>query len=138
VSESNFVAIVKAAGASDGFTHSVRVANPEDFANALPVAELPTAGEAYRDVLFRLTTDNNIYYLNESGDGWMQCIAIEQGDGEEGDKLAVFGGMWANTAYLPFGDQTVDGSWRIGMSGTALVFERRESGAWVEKARMQA
>jgi len=34
---------------------------------------------------------------------------------------------------IPIGDPTVDGSWRIIVSGTSLQFQRRESGSWVEK-----
>lgn len=33
-----------------------------------------------------------------------------------------------------FGDRNTDGSWRIRVNGNNLVFERRESGAWVEKS----
>lgn len=35
--------------------------------------------------------------------------------------------------YLYFGDPNTDGSWRIYISGTNLVIERRESSSWVEK-----
>jgi hypothetical protein len=36
------------------------------------------------------------------------------------------------------GDPTVDGSWRMSVSGTDLVFERRESGVWVQKGSITA
>ena len=36
-----------------------------------------------------------------------------------------------------FGDASTDGSWRITRNGNNLVFERRESGAWVTKVSMQ-
>ncbi len=39
----------------------------------------------------------------------------------------------ALTTYIYLGDSGTDGSWRIGVSTTNLVFERRESAAWVEK-----
>lgn len=40
----------------------------------------------------------------------------------------------ASTKYFYIGDSSVDGSWRIGISGSDLSFERRESGAWVQKS----
>ena len=39
------------------------------------------------------------------------------------------GGKW-----LYIGDKGTNGSWRIGISGTDLNSERRESGTWVPKA----
>lgn len=41
-------------------------------------------------------------------------------------------GVSTSNTY-PFGDQSVDGSWRIRVNGTELVKERREAGVWVEK-----
>lgn len=41
----------------------------------------------------------------------------------------------SNAVYL--GDETTDGSWRIVRSGSNLVFERRESSAWLSKISMQ-
>jgi hypothetical protein len=38
---------------------------------------------------------------------------------------------------IQIGDPTVDGSWQIIIVGTTLSFQRRESGAWVEKGSMQ-
>jgi hypothetical protein len=102
MAESNFVATVKAAGASDNFTQIVKVANPEDFANALPVTELPTAGESYRDVLLRLTTTNIIYYLNTAGDGW---TALESGEAGSGD---VVGPSSHAASYVPQWNTTAD------------------------------
>lgn len=31
------------------------------------------------------------------------------------------------------GDETTDGSYRVGVGTSAIVFEKRESGTWVEK-----
>jgi hypothetical protein len=39
----------------------------------------------------------------------------------------------SNMTSTTYGDPTVDGSWRIRINGNDLVFERRESSAWVEK-----
>ena len=41
------------------------------------------------------------------------------------------------TDFLYFGDPTTNGTWRIGRSGDNLVFQRRESGAYVTKGSMK-
>jgi hypothetical protein len=35
--------------------------------------------------------------------------------------------------FVYLGDKTIDGSWKIGISGSSLIVYRRESGTWVEK-----
>jgi hypothetical protein len=42
------------------------------------------------------------------------------------------------TSAFYIGDSTTDGSWRFIISGTDLLFQRRESGAWVDKGIMTA
>lgn len=44
----------------------------------------------------------------------------------------------ASTGAVYLGDPTTDGSWRIMRSGNNLVFERRETGAWVGKGSFAA
>jgi len=38
-----------------------------------------------------------------------------------------------STEAFYLGNRTVDGCWRIVRSSNSLLFQRRESGAWVEK-----
>lgn len=40
--------------------------------------------------------------------------------------------------YVYFGSYTVDGSWRMYISGTDFLVERLEAGTWVEKSRFLA
>lgn len=59
--------------------------------------------------------------------------------GRREDAIAVFppgGESDSETKY--FGDENTDGSWRITVSGTNLLVERRESGVWVEKSAFLA
>ena len=37
-----------------------------------------------------------------------------------------------------FGDKNTDGTWRIVVSSSSLVFQRRESGSYVEKSAVTA
>lgn len=46
------------------------------------------------------------------------------------------GDSTSETKY--FGAEGVDGSWRITVSGSNLLVERRESGVWVEKSAFLA
>lgn len=39
----------------------------------------------------------------------------------------------SSDGIIYLGDPNTDGTWRIRVSGTAFVVERRESSAWVEK-----
>jgi hypothetical protein len=39
-----------------------------------------------------------------------------------------------NSAYFYLGDQSSDGSWRIGQDSGNLIFQKRESGSWVTKS----
>ena len=41
-----------------------------------------------------------------------------------------------NAIYL--GSESVDGSWRIIVSGTSLSIQKREGGTWVEKGQFTA
>ncbi len=45
--------------------------------------------------------------------------------------------VMASTAYKYLGASGTNGSWRIGRSGDDLVFQRRESGAWVTKLTIE-
>ena len=42
------------------------------------------------------------------------------------------------TGVFYYGDSVTDGSWRSVRSGTNLVFERPEAGAWVQKGSFVA
>lgn len=44
----------------------------------------------------------------------------------------------AQTSYFYLGDATTDGSWRFYINAGDLVFEKRESGSWVEKGAFTA
>jgi hypothetical protein len=67
----NFIESVRLAGTTDPYIKVVRIANAAEIGNLQEKTALPTPGETYRNVLFRLTTDNKIYYLNAAGDGWL-------------------------------------------------------------------
>jgi hypothetical protein len=41
--------------------------------------------------------------------------------------------VYENGGYVYFGSMTADGSWRESIQGTDVIFERRESGVWVQK-----
>lgn len=43
-----------------------------------------------------------------------------------------------NDTEVSFGDIAADGAWLIVQTGNDLVFQRKESGQWVEKGRMEA
>jgi len=58
---SNFVAVVKASTGDDHPTQVVRVANPEDFSNAVSVAALPTGDAILTGVLYHRTSDNTLW-----------------------------------------------------------------------------
>jgi hypothetical protein len=46
--------------------------------------------------------------------------------------------IFVDGVYLYFGTSNLDGSWRQWVNGTDLVFERRESGVWVQKGAIPA
>jgi hypothetical protein len=76
----NFIETVRAAGPGENHVRVVKVANADEIGNAQEVAALPTPAETWRNVLFRLTTDNLIYYLNDAGTGW---VALDRGSPTE-------------------------------------------------------
>ena len=41
------------------------------------------------------------------------------------------------SAYINLGDPTVDGSYRFYKSGSALIYEKRVSGSWLETYRVE-
>jgi hypothetical protein len=41
--------------------------------------------------------------------------------------------IFVDGVYLYFGTSNLDGSWRQSVSGTDMIFERREAGVWVLK-----
>lgn len=75
MSEENFIVNMRLAGPSKSSSMAVKIANPEEVGNTQKVAALPTPAEVYRDILFRLTTDNMLYYLNTAGTGWIKLDA---------------------------------------------------------------
>jgi len=68
----------------------------------------------------------------------MSLTSLDQGGGNQGLQIGVndleLGA--ANAVYE--GAPGTDGSWRMVRSGTDLVFERRESGSWIEKGAITA
>lgn len=46
-------------------------------------------------------------------------------------ECATSSDLYSSTKY--FGDPSIDGSWRMRVSGTDFLVERRESGVWIEK-----
>lgn len=53
-------------------------------------------------------------------------------------EVYTFGGFSPQVNDLNIGDPGTDGGWRIVKSGTALSFQRLESGTWTEKFAVQA
>lgn len=49
------------------------------------------------------------------------------------EQLQVTDSATPTYTLVNFGDPTVDGSWRISVSGTDMIFERREAGSWIQK-----
>jgi hypothetical protein len=54
------------------------------------------------------------------------------------DAVTVVASDGVTATYVYIGDADTDGSWRISVSTTNLIFDRRESGAWVEKGAFTA
>jgi len=54
------------------------------------------------------------------------------------DTLKTFLANYFLPGTVSIGNPLIDGSWRFYDSGTDLVVERREAGAWVEKGRFLA
>lgn len=42
------------------------------------------------------------------------------------------------TAFLYWGDNNTEGSWRIGLSGNNFIFQRYETDAWITKQTINA
>lgn len=80
MSDDTFISRVHAAGSSDKYERVVKIANPEEIGNAQEVDALPTPSEDLRNILYRLTTDNLLYYLNDAGTGW---VALDRGSPTE-------------------------------------------------------
>lgn len=65
-------------------------------------------------------------------------------EGAPGQRILSFGRGTSTASSVPsgsyfyFGDSGTDGSYRIYVSGSNLVTERRESGSWVEKSAILA
>jgi hypothetical protein len=68
----NAILDVKLAGTGEGEILAVKITNPEDFGNMASGSALPTASETYRNIFFRRTSDNTVWYLNTLGTGWEQ------------------------------------------------------------------
>jgi len=49
------------------------------------------------------------------------------------EQLQITDSATPTYTLVNFGDPTIDGSWRISVSGTDLIFERREAGSWIQK-----
>lgn len=54
-----------------------------------------------------------------------------------GDQLR-WGDIAASTGVFYFGDETLEGTWRIIVDGNNLAFQKLTSGTWVEKGAMTA
>jgi len=96
-------------------------------------------------------SDNTLYRWNTSTSTWNQVSTSTESDTLDTvcdreattNQIITAGGFTTTgtilasdeiaSGYQYFGDKTTNGSWRVGINGTALVVERRESGSWVEK-----
>jgi hypothetical protein len=63
-------------------------------------------------------------------------IVTEGGIGVE--KSVFAGGDVTAVGAVYIGGNATDGSWRMTISGTSLVVQRRESGVWVTKQTVEA
>ena len=72
---------------------------------------------------------NNAFTLNSNGN-------VGIGTDNPDHKLEVKGDAKIG-GYFYFGDESTDGSWRIGEDGDGLLsFEKRVDGSWIKKMEM--
>lgn len=75
---------------------------------------------------------------SDTGESKLQLRVCGSG-GSVADSVEVYpeGASVSSTLAYHVGSPTVDNSWRIRIESNDLVFERRESAAWVEKSRIE-
>jgi len=83
-------------------------------------------GEPYGPVLINYIPVNSIYNMNLST---MDTIPVDMKSGIISRQNITL----KADKMLCIGDTAHNGSWRFGLSGQALIFQRRESGVWVQK-----
>jgi hypothetical protein len=89
-------------------------------------------------------TTMKLYTTTSSGFNSNQLVLDTSGDIAVGQltptsKLDVAGDIEIGSAnYMYVGDPTTDGSWRFSISGSDLIFQRRESSSWVTKSTITA
>lgn len=89
------------------------------------------------------TSLNKLYFLNGTGGSIMTMISGSNNVGVGIDaptsKLDVNGDIETISGGSYFiGDPTTDGTWKFAISGTDLIFQRRESGVYVTKSTITA
>ena len=130
-------------------TGSVRMRTQTSSANFSGFVAENTNGEYFMGV--QSTADGNsgefhIYQNAGSGNVGQRLVIDHEGnvgmnESDPSSKLDVGGdieidaGTVGDDAFY-FGDPDTDGSWRIKRDGNDLSFERRESGVWVFKVKM--
>jgi sporulation protein YlmC with PRC-barrel domain len=126
---------VKESGVGNtGWTAMVTATGVEDH------KVLSTAADILADYLFdKVTGSGNINATTfDSGGGNVKvdfAVAVSPTFTDvnvNGDVKAASG------SYFYAGSPTVDGSWRWFISGTDLVYERREGGSWIQKGAIAA
>jgi hypothetical protein len=86
-------------------------------------------------VLNLLDSNDDLYIsLNSGGNSYVNTGNFGIGTNVPTEELEVNGDIEISTAnYFVLGPADTDNSWRFRVSGNNLVFERRESAAWVNK-----
>jgi hypothetical protein len=122
------------------------------------IGDNPAGGSVTGAYIFQVNTDyfwlaNNAVYVPASFGanitfqinrltGWMFAKRAHFGsrtdDGIDGNVQIDGDIKGASTSYFYLGDPTTNGSWRWYISGTDLVFERRELTVWVQKGAFTA
>jgi hypothetical protein len=115
--------------AADGTSNTVAITLPAASSNAYKVA-----------IIKAINIDNAVTIATTGGDtidgeasytfNDLNTSLILISDGSSDWK--IMGDYRGYYDSIPFGPQDTDNSWRIKLSGTSLVFERRESGSWLE------
>ena len=72
------------------------------------------------------------------GANGLTATSFDKGAGVEAVQIGITDLELGAANYAYFGSPTVDGSWRLHISGTDLVAERRESASWIEKGAFTA
>lgn len=69
----NFIETVRAAGVSDNYSKVVKISNPLEIGNAIPVSALPSASSDLLGLIYYLATDGHYYIVDIDG-VWRKII----------------------------------------------------------------